>query len=111
MRAEAALVSGRSAANRRDLTSVALSETWTAGISAIFGSAGAGDDFDEGDGSVAGSPSGAPPTTQAATIRISSWLSAESGDKSPNPFTAPQGGMARDSTCSLIATAHGRTFS
>src|SRR5437879_1330543 len=77
------------------------------------------DDFETSDGratgprscNTAGLPGGAPPTTQAAVMMISSSVSESSGASSPKPLMAPQGGIERDRTCSLIATAQGRTSS
>src|SRR5262249_3970288 len=61
-----------------------------------------------GGGRSLSSPSGTPPSAQLVRISISSGVKAPSLRKSPKPLIAPQGGMRRASTSSLIASAQGR---
>ena len=51
---------------------------------------------------------GLPPSTHAVIISSCSEVSARSLRKSLKPLIAPHGGMRRESTSSLIATAQGR---
>ena len=66
-----------------------------------------------GAGRSAGSPRGAPLSTQAPIVSISSSLSDESSLKCwiPMFFSMNQGGISRSSVRSLIALAQGRTSS
>ncbi len=50
------------------------------------------------------SPRCAPPSIQLETSSTCSWVRPRSLRNSPKPFTAPHGGMRRDSTASLMAT-------
>src|SRR5436309_13091827 len=55
------------------------------------------------------SPSGTPPSTHCVINSSCSGVSAWSFRNSPKPLIAPQGGIRRESTSSLMATAQGRT--
>lgn len=54
---------------------------------------------------------GSPPSTHETIIAISIGVSAGSFAKDPKPRAACHFGIRRVSTCSLMARAHGRTFS
>ena len=61
-----------------------------------------------GSGRSAGSPSGAPASTQAVMVSISSWFSRRSFSHAPYCGSANQGGISPDTTLSLMARAQGR---
>ena len=60
-------------------------------------------------GIFAASPSGAPPSTQATMVSISSCVSPRELRIGTPPGAACHGGISRDTTLSLTARLHGRT--